>query len=164
MADAAPRRRYRMPLVRPAAMLSGSLGHVATVAIRGAADCGVGLVVGNGVLPMLRPAHPTSRRWPTSARRRLNGSLARDSGAPRRDDDMPPAQPQRRHRSAFGIAAWRTLPVRTIARRQAIGVDADARPHVSGHHEPFGRDRDTVGGAAGALDVLLRCAAPDGDD
>jgi DNA ligase-1 len=67
-----------------------------------------------------------------------------------------------------GVADWaRGLPVRAIVLDgEAIGVDDEARPRAfQDTMSSFGRDRDAVGGAAGALDAFFfDVLHVDGDD
>jgi DNA ligase-1 len=161
-------------VVRRAAMLSGDLGRVAVVALT-ESEAGlraVGLEVGRGVLPMLASGAPdvatalaevgtASVEWKLDGARIQVHRFGDDVRVFTRNlNDVTTRLP--------GIVTWaRALPVRAVVLDgEAIGVDDDARPHAfQDTMSSFGRDRDSIAGAAGALgayffDVLHL----DGDD
>jgi DNA ligase-1 len=161
-------------LVRRAAMLSGDLGRVALVALTdGQAGLhGIGLEVGRGVQPMLASGAPdvgaaladvglASVEW------KLDGARIQ---VHRHDDDVHVYTRNLNEITSRlpGVVEWaRALPVRAVVLDgEAIGVDADDRPHAfQDTMSSFGRDPATEPGAGGALgayffDVLHL----DGDD
>jgi DNA ligase-1 len=175
MADAVARAAsVPAPLVRRAAMLSGNLGHVAVVALADGAPGlhGVGLEVGRGVLPMLAAGATdvgaaladvgrASVEWKLDgARIQVHRSGDDVRIYTRNLNDITARLP--------GVAEWaHNLPVRAVVLDgEAIGVDDDARPHAfQDTMSSFGRDRDTVRGAAGALDAFFfDVLHVDGDD
>jgi len=161
-------------LVRRAVMLSGDLGRVAVVArTEGAAGLRrIGLEVGRGVLPMLAAGAPdvdtaladvgaASVEWKLDGARIQVHRLDDDVRIYTRNlNDVTGRLP--------GVVDWtRTLPVRAVVLDgEAIGVDDDAQPHAfQDTMSSFGRERDTVGGAAGALDAFFFDVLHlDGDD
>jgi DNA ligase-1 len=162
------------PLVRRASMLSGNLGHTAVVALtQGAAGLhDVGLEVGRGVLPMLAAGAPDvaaalAEVGRASVEWKLDGARIQ---VHRVDDDV---RVYTRNLNDItgrlpGVVEWaRTLPVRAVVLDgEAIGVDDGARPRAfQDTMSSFGRDPDTVGGAAGALDAFFfDVLHVDGDD
>jgi DNA ligase-1 len=162
------------PLVRRAAMLSGDLGRTAVVALtEGAAGLGgIGLEVGRGVLPMLSAGAPDvsaalTNVGPASVEWKLDGAriqvhrIGDDVRVYTRNlNDVTGRLP--------GVVAWaRALPVRAVVLDgEAIGVDDDAQPHAfQDTMSSFGRERNNVGGAAGALDAFFfDVLHVDGDD
>jgi DNA ligase-1 len=166
MADAVARAAsVPAPLVRRAAMLSGDLGRVATIALGDGADGlrAVGLEVGCGILPMLASGAPDiataiAEVGEASVEWKLDGARIqvhrRDDGDvriyTRNLNDVTARLP--------AIVEWaRALPVRAVVLDgEAIGVDDDARPHAfQDTMSSFGRDRDAPGGAGGALDAFF---------
>ena len=152
-------------LVRRAAMLSGDLGRVATIALTDGADGlrAVGLEVGCGLLPMLASGAPDvataiAEVGAASVEWKLDGARIqvhrRDDGDvriyTRNLNDVTERLPS--------IVEWvRGLPVRALVLDgEAIGVDDEARPHAfQDTMSSFGRDRDAYGGAGGALDAFF---------
>ena len=151
-------------LVRRAAMLSGNLGGIAVVALTqgGSGLRGVGLEVGRGVLPMLAAGAPdvgtaladigaASVEWKLDGARIQVHRLDDDVRVYTRNlNDVTGRLP--------GVVDWaRALPVRAVVLDgEAIGVDDQAQPHAfQDTMSSFGRDRNTVGGAAGALDAFF---------
>jgi DNA ligase-1 len=145
-------------------MLSGNLGRIAVVALTEGAPGlrGVGLEVGRGVLPMLAGGAPdvgaaladvgmASVEW------KLDGARIQ---VHRIDDDV---RIYTRNLNDItgrlpGVADWaRALPVRAVVLDgEAIGVDDESRPRAfQDTMSSFGRDSETGGGAAGALDAFF---------
>jgi DNA ligase-1 len=169
MADAiAKAASVPAPLVRRAAMLSGDLGRVATVALTAGAPGlhDIGLEVGRGVQPMLASGAPdvatalddvglASVEW------KLDGARIQ---VHRQDDDV---RIYTRNLNEItgrlpGVVAWaRSLPVRAVVLDgEAIGVDEDERPHAfQDTMSSFGTDTASNLGAY-FFDVLH----VDGDD
>ncbi|HZP28187.1 MAG TPA: ATP-dependent DNA ligase [Acidimicrobiia bacterium] len=175
MADAVARAAsVPAALVRRAAMLSGDLGHTATVALtEGPAGLdAVGLVVGRGVLPMLAASAPDVSAaladvGTASVEWKLDGARIQ---VHRADDDvriytrnLNDVTPRLQ-----SVAEWaRTLPVRAIVLDgEAIGVDDEARPHAfQDTMSSFGRGPETDAGAGGALEAFFfDVLHVDGDD
>jgi DNA ligase-1 len=161
-------------LVRRAAMLSGDLGRVAVLALtEGAAGLdGVALEVGRGVLPMLAVGAPNvgtaiADVGPAWVEWKLDGARIQ---VHRLDDDVRVYTRNLNDVTGRlpGVVDWaRALPVRSVVLDgEAIGVDDDARPRTfQDTMSSFGRDRNTVGGAAGALDAFFfDVLHVDGDD
>jgi DNA ligase-1 len=151
-------------LVRRAAMLSGDLGRVAVVALtEGAAGLStVGLEVGRGILPMLAVGAPDVATaiadvGKASVEWKLDGARIQ---VHRLDDDV---RVYSRNLNEVtdrlpGVVDWaHALPVRAVVLDgEAIGVDDDARPRAfQDTMSSFGRDRNTVAGAAGPLDAFF---------
>jgi DNA ligase-1 len=161
-------------LVRRAAMLSGNLGHVAVVALTEGADGlhATGLEVGRGVLPMLASGAPDvdtalADAGPALVEWKLDGARIQ---VHRLDDEV---RIYTRNLNDItgrlpGVVDWtRALPVRAVVLDgEAIGVDDEARPQTfQDTMSSFGRERDTAGGAAGALDAFFFDVLHlDGDD
>jgi DNA ligase-1 len=155
-------------LVRRAAMLSGDLGHVASIALaEGEVGLqGIGLEVGRGVQPMLAGSAPdvaaalddvglASVEW------KLDGARIQ---VHRHDDDVRIYTRNLNEITARlpSVAAWaRALPVRAVVLDgEAIGVDEDDRPHAfQDTMSSFGSDAASNLGAY-FFDVLH----VDGDD
>jgi DNA ligase-1 len=176
MADAVARAAaVPAPLVRRAAMLSGDLGRVAVVALtEGASGLdAVGLEVGRGILPMLAVGAPDVATaigdlGAASVEWKLDGARIQVH----RSDDGEVRVYTRNLNDVTGrlpdVVEWaRALPVRAaVLDGEAIGVDDESRPHAfQDTMSSFGRDRDTVAGAGGALDAFFfDLLHLDGDD
>jgi DNA ligase-1 len=176
MADAVARAAsVPAPLVRRAAMLSGDLGRVATIARTDGADGlrSVGLEVGRGVLPMLASGAPDvataiAEIGTASVEWKLDGAriqVHRPADGEvrvytRNLNDVTARLP--------AVVEWtRGLPVRAVVLDgEAIGVDDEARPRAfQDTMSSFGRDRDVGGGAGGALGAFFfDVLHVDGDD
>jgi ATP-dependent DNA ligase I len=174
MADAIARAAsVPASLVRRAAMLSGNLGHVATLALTDGAPGldSIGLEVGRGVLPMLAAGAPDvgaalADLGRASVEWKLDGARIQ---VHRVDDDVHVYTRNLNDVSSRlpTVAEWaRTLPVRAVVLDgEAIGVDDDARPHAfQDTMSSFGRD-STVAGSGGVLDAFFfDVLHVDGDD
>jgi DNA ligase-1 len=161
-------------LVRRAAMLSGNLGRIAVVALTEGAPglLSVELEVGRGILPMLAAGAPDvgaalADIGPASVEWKLDGARIQ---VHRLDDDVRIYTRNLNDVTGRlpGIVDWaRALPVRAVVLDgEAIGVDDQAQPHAfQDTMSSFGRDRNTVVGAAGALDAFFFDVLHlDGDD
>jgi DNA ligase-1 len=153
------------PLVRRAAMLSGDLGRVAAIALtEGSAGLhAVGLEVGHGILPMLAAGAPDvataiAEIGEASVEWKLDGARIQVH----RPEDGDVRIYTRNLNDVTGrlpdVLEWaRALPVRAVVLDgEAIGVDDEARPHAfQDTMSSFGRDRNVVGGAGGALNAFF---------
>jgi DNA ligase-1 len=161
-------------LVRRAAMLSGNLGGIAAVALtEGAAGLrGVGLEVGRGIVPMLAAgasdvATALADVGPASVEWKLDGARIQ---VHRLDDDVRIYTRNLNDVTGRlpGVVDWvRALPLRAVVLDgEAIGVDGETQPRAfQDTMRSFGRDRDTVGGAASALEAFFFDVLHlDGDD
>jgi DNA ligase-1 len=161
-------------LVRRAAMLSGDLGRTAAVALTDGEPGlrSVQLDVGRGVQPMLAAPAPDlesalSEVGTAAVEWKLDGARIQ---VHRFDDDVRVFTRNLNDITTRlpGVVEWAlSLPVRAVVLDgEAIGVDADARPRAfQDTMSSFGRDRDPIAGAAGALDAFYFDALHlDGDD
>jgi DNA ligase-1 len=155
-------------LVRRAAMFSGDLGHIASVALtEGASGLhAIGLEVGRGVQPMLASGAPDVAAALTevglaSVEWKLDGARIQVH----RDDDDVRIYTRNLNEITGrlpGVVEWaRALPVRAVVLDgEAIGVDEDERPHAfQDTMSSFGSDAASKLGAY-FFDVLH----VDGDD